>query len=199
MSASPPAVVASSSRRPDRPYRFGVALEAGYGWTADSDQLYGNGLGRVLVISFLGVEVRTVETYDLEDRSGMYDVDDGHGRMGMTSVGYRLYRPLGRGSLRPLLGLAWIRRSSLRADPDEIFTDYQLTSQHGLALMLGGGVGVRVGPLDLAVDLRLYPTRWSSINGNRVVVRDGMPTTEDLTESPGGIPATLTLSIAIGR
>jgi hypothetical protein len=59
----------------------------------------------------------------------------------------------------------------------------------------GGGVGLRLGQLLLAFDVRLYPTYWFELDGTRL---DAMATVRPIDESPGGIPTTATISLGIG-
>ena len=65
--------------------------------------------------------------------------------------------------------------------------------------MLGGGPVLQAGRISVGADLRIYPTMWSDISGDtRGVVRDGNVMTEQIMESPGGMPITVTLAIGIG-
>lgn len=197
--ADAPPPPAPARVEPLRAFRFAVGFEVGYGWTADADQVYGNGAGRVLVIATRGVELRYLEYYDLEDRSEMFDAQGAHGRLGITSAGYRWMRPLlGSVSVRPLLGIALLRRPSMRMDPDEILSSFQMLPQYGWGILAGAGLGVRLGRLDVSADLRVYPTSWGEIDGQRGVVRDGRYTVEAVTESPGGMPRTVTVNVMIG-
>jgi hypothetical protein len=178
-----------------------AGFEVGYGTTADPDQLFGNGFGRVFVIAAKGWEFRVLEAYDLVDNSGMFDAAQGHGSLGISSVGRRFMIAVGPISVRPLVGLAWLRRPSLRFDQDSTFGslfEHDVIAQHGLGLMAGGGIGIRLGYLDVSVDARAYPTKWSSIGGDRAVIRNEQVVYEPITQSPGGMPYTLTAAISIG-
>lgn len=184
-----------------RPFKIMAGFEVGHAWTADTDQLYGNGSGRTFVLGVANFEIRLLESYDLDDRSGgMFDADGGQGRFGITSTGYRFMLAAGRVSARPILGVAWLRRTSLRYDEMSLVGGayHETLSQHGLAAMLGGGVGIRLGLLDVSIDARAYPTWWSEIGGDRAVIRNDAVVFEPITESPGGMPYTLTATIAIG-
>ncbi len=123
-----------------RPFKVMAGFEVGLAWTADTDQLYGNGAGRALVLGLFNVEVRLLENYDLDDRSGgMFDAAGGQGRFGITSMGYRFMLDAGRFSARPIVGLAWVRRSSLRYDENSTFGgfDHELQARR-LRLQLAG-------------------------------------------------------------
>ncbi len=181
------------------PFAYSLAFEVGYAQTADTAQLYGNGYGKVFVLGYRRFELRFLESYDLADRSGMFDADHGHAQLGIMSLGYRWHLPIGGFALRPLLGVAWVRRPSLRIDPDDLFEDYAVSSQHGLAAMLGGGAMIRFGEhLAISADLRLYPTYWSGIDGIRANYQNGMVTVDPLMSSPGGIPRTFTVALTLG-
>lgn len=196
----PPAIPRVRWPKP-RPFKIMAGFEVGHAWTADSDQLYGNGGGRTFVLGIQNFEIRLLENYDLEDRSGgMFDADGGQGRFGITSTGYRFLLAAGRVSVRPIVGLAWLRRTSLRYDEESLVGGayHETMSQHGIGAMLGGGVGLRLGLLDISVDARAYPAWWSEIGGDRAVIRNEMVVFEAITESPGGMPYTLTATIAIG-
>lgn len=196
----PPAIPRVRWPKP-RPFKIMAGFEVGHAWTADSDQLYGNGSGRTFVLGIQNFEIRLLENYDLEDRSGgMFDADGGQGRFGITSTGYRLLLSAGRVSVRPIVGLAWLRRTSLRYDEASLVGGayHETMSQHGIGAMLGGGIGLRLGLLDVSVDARAYPAWWSEIGGDRAVIRNDVVVFEPITESPGGMPYTLTATIAIG-
>ena len=207
--APAPAVVAAPTPSPppkptppdlSLPFDWFVAFEVGYGQTADTDQLYGNGYGKTFVLGFkTHYEFRFLESYDLEDHAGMFDADGGHAQLGITSLGYRWHMPTGVFALRPLVGIAWLRRQSLRSDPDDILTEYTLSSQHGLGVMLGGGAQIRLGEhLAVSADVRLYPTYWASIDGTRATYSGDMVMLTPVTESPGGMPRTLTVALTLG-
>jgi len=196
---TPVAKPADPPPRPDAPFEYSLGFEVGYGQTADTSQLYGNGYGKTLVLGFsTHYELRFLESYDLEDRSGMFDADRAHGQLGITSLGYRINMPMGAFAVRPLLGLAWMRRPSLRSDPDDVLEALTVRSQHGLAAMVGGGIAIRFGHLAVSADVRLYPTWWQSINGTRATVNDDTVMYTPVAESPGGIPRTITVALTLG-
>lgn len=162
----------------------------------DADNIYGDGPGKTLVLGIRNFELRVFEYYDLEDKTGVYDdAEFGAGRLGITSFGYRLdLAGAGPLHLTALLGGAWVRRPSLRLDPDDISSDYVLQAQHGLAGLVGGGVNL-FGVL--TIDVRAYPTMWSDLAGDSRVMVDaaGMQTVETIVESPGGMPITVNVGL----
>ena len=196
--APTPPPITPSRRADPKPQQRGdwtLAFELGYGWTADTDQVYGNGFGLGLMFAVKGFELRLLESYDLADRSGMLDAQGHYGHMSVTSVAYRMSASLGPLALRPLLGLAWMRRSSFVR---EEFLGPEPSSQHGLALLAGGGVEIALGRLVVGADLRIYPTKW--VRGlldigeprERAVVREDALVYEPYDDKPGGFPRTLT-------
>lgn len=182
---------------PPTPRHWSIAFEVGYGWTAD-DQSFGNGFGRVLAFTYKAFEMRLLEDYDLEDHSKMAANLQQRGRMGLTSFSYRMNAQLGPLALRPLLGVAWMRRSNLVVD--DAISSPELRSQHGLALQAGGGVQLVLGRIQIGADIRVYPTHWFDIAQGtfadgppaRGVIRDGQFMYESVAETPGGMPRTAT-------
>jgi hypothetical protein len=198
----PPAPVPPAPPTPPTPRHFSIAFEVGYGWTAD-DQAFGNGFGRVLAFTYKAFEMRLLEDYDLEDRSKMAANIKQRGRMGLTSFSYRMNAKVGPLALRPLLGVAWVRRSNLVIDDG--YASPETRSQHGLALQAGGGVQLVLGRIQVGADLRVYPTHWFDIaqgtfaDGppSRGVLRNDQFIYEQVTGTPGGIPRTATAWLAI--
>lgn len=190
-----------------RPPRFPIAfhpvrggnylgVELGAGNPADGRNVFGAGLGKTVVLGIRGFEMRVYERYELDDKSGMFgDAQGVRARLSITSVGRRYTFVRGKIAARALIGGAWLRRSSVRFDPDDISSDFLLRSQHGLAAMVGGGV--QLGPL--TAEIRAYPALWSSLEGDsRYVSVDGRVTTEVIMDSPGGVPITTTIGVGFG-
>lgn len=175
----------------------------GYGWTAGGDQVFGNGFGRVLVFTYKAFEMRLLEDYDLEDRSDTVRSYGARGRMGITSFSYRLSASVGPLSLRPLLGVAWMRRANFVID-DALSTP-EIRSQHGLSLQAGGGVQLVLGRIQIGADLRFYPTHWFDITQgtfadgppSRAMYKDGMLSYEQVMETPAGMPRTISGWLAV--
>lgn len=174
-----------------------VGLEVGTIRTADPDNIYGDGPGKTLVLGIARLELRLFERYDLEDRTGLYgDAAGVRGRMSISSVGYRI--TLGALSdliaIRGLVGVAWVRRPSLRMAVDEILSSFEYRQQHGIAAMLGGGV--QLGPF--VAEVRAYPTRWADLTGDARYTWNGSgQTTSQIAVSPGGTPITFTAGVGI--
>lgn len=176
--------------------RWYLGIELGHTWTGDPRNLFGNGLGRALVVGFKGWELRGFEDYDLENRAAMSNgVTDGtNGRLTITSAGRRFSLARGPVVVRALAGAAWLRRSNVSLEPDDL--RYELRSQHGLAALVGGGVAF--GPL--SAELRAYPAVWSDLAGHTRYVYDedgGGVNAEVVEDSPGGMPITLTIGAGI--
>lgn len=145
-------------------------------------------------------ELRIYENYDLDDKSDQYDnVELAEGRMGITSVGRRIaLRDIGAVRISALVGAAWLRRKSLRLDPDEISSAYEPRFQHGLGVLAGAGAAIGISFFTVRADLRVYPALWQDLTGDsRAVYVDGMPMFEAVTESPGGVPVTANVALGV--
>lgn len=183
---------APKRRVPIQPPRFAFGFEFGYGKPQDKTNIYGDGLGATFVVAVRSFELRAFEYYDLEDKTGKYDnVRGAQGQLGISSLAYRYsVKQAGPVGLGILIGGAWLRRSSMRYDEDDAFANdgFERHSQHGIGALVGGGASLRVGPVLLGVDARLYPTIWATITGMRA--SDPGPI-ETIVESPTGMPLTL--------
>ncbi|MBP9088784.1 MAG: hypothetical protein KBG15_21855 [Kofleriaceae bacterium] len=177
---------------PVKPPQIAFGFEFGYGKPQDPTNIYGDGLGATLVVAIRSFELRAFEYYDLEDKTGTYNNARGaQGQLGISSLAYRhTVKQAGAINLGVLIGGAWLRRSSLRYDEDDAFANdgFERHSQHGIGALLGGGAAVRVGPVLLGLDARIYPTLWASITGMRA--SDPGPI-ETIVDSPTGMPITV--------
>jgi hypothetical protein len=192
---SRPASTTSSNpaTRPSAPVaKLALGFEFGYGRPADATNIYGNGLGKTLVIGIRGFEGRFFEYYDLEDKTGTYDGARGaQGTLGISSLGYRFHvAAAGPVRIGVLVGGAWLRRPSLLYDVnDPLGSDgFERRTQNGIGVLAGGGAELRLGPVVLGVDARIYPTKWASMEGMRASVPGPI---ETITSTPGGIPVTV--------
>jgi hypothetical protein len=190
------AVPHTSRERPRSRFAF-IGLEVGSMTPGDDKNIFGSGLGRGYAIGYSRFEFR-FEQYDQDDRTHTYDnVAHAHAKLGIFSAGARIELfslPLFRASV--LVGAAVISRPQMQSNPDEILSDsVYLMDQYGIAAMLGGGVRL----LDyISVDIRAYPASWGGINGTRAEVgSDGKLVMMPITDSPGGMPITITAGIAV--
>ena len=195
-SAAPtPASTPTSRSTPAPEHEYTLAFEVGHAWTANAGHAYGDGFGRTLMLAIKGIEVRPLETYDLEDRTGMLDARGVYGKLRMTSVGLRLRHRAGPLALRPLIGVTWIRRSAFTHD--ELSTAFERRTQHGLAVQAGVGLELRLRAISIGFDVRAYPTLWSELAGEIAIIRDGGLVYEPITDSPGGVPRTVSGWVAV--
>ena len=179
-----------------------IGVELGYGSSDDDPNLFQSGFGRTLVLSMSRWELRLFETYDLDDPSGLYDTENSEGRMAITSIARRLSLvSAGPFGISGLVGASWVRRPSVRFDPDALIDSdgFGAKSQHGVGAVVGVGAAVSLGPrLFIAADLRVHALAWFDIAGQRVLWIDDQVMTETIEDQPGGFPTTASVTVGAG-
>ena len=179
-----------------------IGIEFGYGMSADDANLFEEGLGRSIVLSYSHWELRFYETYDLEDQSGLYDSENSEGRMAITSLARRIgLVRLGPVGLSGLVGASWVSRPSVRYDPDSIVggSDFAAMGQHGFGAVAGVGASIALGGhAFLALDWRAHPLVWLDMHGQRVLWDGEQTSTQTIDEQPGGIPTSANVSVGFG-
>ncbi len=186
-----------ASAKKNEPTRY-VGIELGTASIGDDRNVYGDGRGKTLVIGFGAVELRLFEYYALEDRSGMFgNAENGRGELGLSTIGSRLsLLEVGPVVVSALIGVAYVRRSHMRTDVDGFESEIASRLQRGLGLQ--GGIAVGLGGY-LRAEARVYPTLWSDLEGDSRLVIDenGAQMVEVISDSPGGMPMTLSIGLGV--
>ncbi|MGE0395229.1 MAG: hypothetical protein AB7T06_00780 [Kofleriaceae bacterium] len=195
---APPAKQVPAPRAKKREATRYVGIELGTASIGDDRNVYGDGRGKTLVIGFGAVELRLFEYYALEDRSGMFgNAENGRGELGLSTIGSRLsLLQVGPVVVSALIGVAYVRRSHMRSDVDGFESEIASRLQRGLGLQ--GGIAVGLGGY-LRAEARVYPTLWSDLEGDSRVVIDenGTQMVEVISDSPGGMPMTLSIGLGV--